>query len=104
MKALYNPPAGVIQLTYNVSNELVQELRRFSTIAGNQRIVRIKLSKQSDKYYKLFMEHATDIAIANFKNDRIHVYLKVLAIDRVFNTELGCHYKLYVRVLEELPK
>jgi hypothetical protein len=104
MKPLYNPPAGVIQLSYNISSKLVQELHKFSTIAGNQRIVRIKLSKQSDRCYKLFMEHNTDIAIANFKNDRTHVYLKVLAIDRVFNPELGCHYKLYVRVLEELPK
>lgn len=106
MRPLYIPPKGVIQLSYIVSEELIEELKKFSEKdIRNVRIVRIRLTHQSDKDFCKYTErYPFDMVIGNFMNKSSHVYLQVLEIQRVFNLVDGAHYKIAVAPLKQLPK
>jgi hypothetical protein len=106
MRTVYVSPIGVIQLSYNISRDLIEELKRFSKKEQyNVRTVRIKLAHQSDKNFCKYTErHPFDLVIANFMNKGSHVYLQVLEIQRVVNLVDGAHYKIAVAPIKQLPK
>lgn len=106
MRTVYMPPMGVIQLSYNIPRNLIEELKRFSKKEQhNVRIARIRLTHQSDKNFRKYTErHPFDLVIANFMNKGSHVYLQVLEIQRVVNLVDGAHYKIAIAPIKQLPK
>lgn len=106
MRTAYIPPKGVIQLSYGIPKDLAEELKRFSEREQyNVRIVRIKLTHQSDKNFcKYAGKYPFDMIIGNFINGSSHVYLQILEIQRTFNVFCGAHYKISVAPIKRLPK
>lgn len=110
MKANYVPPKGVIQLTYNVS---LEEIKRLMTLDQRskviseipfQAIVKVKCGKQSDSNYKKWNHDTKPNYILNFNNKKIHVYMQLRSMVRVFNRDLGICYKILAFTIKELPK
>ena len=110
MKANYVPPKGVIQLTYNVSLEEIKRLmaldQRSKVISEIpfQAIVKVKCGKQSDSNYKKWNHDTKPNYILNFNNKKIHVYMQLSSMVRVFNRDLGICYKILAFTIKELPK
>ena len=110
MKANYVPPKGVIQLTYNVSLEEIKRLmaldQRSKVISKIpfQAIVKVKCGKQSDSNYKKWNHDTKPNYILNFNNKKIHVYMQLRSMVRVFNRDLGICYKILAFTIKELPK
>lgn len=110
MKANYVPPKGVIQLTYNVSLEEIKRLmaldQRSKVISEIpfQAIVKVKCGKQSDSNYKKWDHSTNPNYILNFNYKRVHVYMQLRSMVRVFNRDLGICYKILAFTIKELPK
>ena len=110
MKANYVPPKGVIQLTYNVSLEEIKRLmaldQRSKVISEIpcQAIVKVKCGKQSDSNYKKWNHDTKPNYILNFNNKKIHVYMQLRSMVRVFNRDLGICYKILAFTIKELLK
>lgn len=106
MRTAYVPPKGVIQLSYGIPKDLAEELKRFSEKEQcNTRIVRIRLTHQSDKNYCRFVgKYMFDLVIGNFINGSSHVYLQILDAQRTFSITYGAHYKIVVAPIKRLPK
>ena len=111
MKANYVPPKGVIQLTYNVSLKEIKRLGIFDETSKaineykfNKTIVNIKCGKQSDHNYKKWDSDTNRIYILNFNHKKIHVYMQLRSMVRVFNRDLGICYKILAFTIKELPK
>ena len=110
MKANYVPPKGVIQLTYNVNLEEIKRLmaldQRSKVISEIpfQAIVKVKCGKQSDSNYKKWNHDTKPNYILNFNNKKIHVYMQLRSMVRVFSRDLGICYKILSFTIKELPK
>lgn len=110
MKANYVPPKGVTQLTYNVSLEEIKRLialdQRSKVISEIpfQAIVKVKCGKQSDSNYKKWNHDIKPNYILNFNHKKIHVYMQLRSMVRVFNRDLGICYKILAFTIKELPK
>ena len=110
MKANYVPPKGVIQLTYNVSLEEIKRLmaldQRSKVISEIpfQAIVKVKCGKQSDSNYKKWNHDTKPNYILNFNQKKIHGYMQLRSMVRVFNRDLGICYKILAFTIKELPK
>lgn len=110
MKANYVPPKGVTQLTYNISLEEIKRLmaldQRSKVISEIpfQAIVKVKCGKQSDSNYKKWNHDTKPNYILNFNHKKIHVYMQLRSMLRVFNKDLGIYYKILAFTIKELPK
>lgn len=109
MKANWTPPKTVIQLTYRVSKKEIERLAQIDECAKSretffQAIVRIKCGKQTDLNYKKWDHNPESAYILNFYHDKIHVYMKLKHVIRVFNSDFGLGYKIFAYTIKELPK
>lgn len=110
MKANWTPPKMVIQLTYRVSEKEIERLVQINERAKSSReaffqaIVRIKCGKQTDLNYKKWDHDPESTYILNFYHNKIHVYMKLKHVIRVFNPNFGIGYKILAYTIKELPK
>lgn len=110
MKANYTPPKGVVQLTYNVS---LQEITRLTALDERSKVIdeipfqatiKISCSKQSDINYKKWDCDLTSTYILNFYHKRVHVYMKLKNMTKMFDKRTGIYYKILTSTIKELPK
>lgn len=110
MKANWTPPKAVIQLTYRVSKKEIERLAQIDECVKSRRekcfqaTVRIKCGKQADSNYKKWDHDPESMYILNFYHDKIHVYMKLGHVMRIFHSDFGIGYKLFAYTIKELPK
>ena len=69
-----------------------------------QAFIRINCSKQSDINYKKWDDDLTSTYILNFYHKRIHVYMKLKDMIKMFDKRTGIYYKILAYTIKELPK
>lgn len=114
MKANYTPPKGVVQLTYNISLKEIKRLELFHQRSKFKEVdgwwcplkvsIEVRCGKQSDSNYKKWIYNLTSTHILNFNYKKIHVYMRLEDMTKMYNRKLGIYYKIFASTIDKLPK